>query len=86
MIVSKATVITGQLHLPIDSLYAFKDVREAYARTLTGRARGKVVVRMDVDEELLPEVESSLTHESAYSIFKWISVSCLRYNSISAVR
>lgn len=38
---------SGKLHVPIDSVYSFKDVRKAYARTMTGRATGKILVRVE---------------------------------------
>lgn len=37
----------GMLHVPVDAVYSFKDARKAYEKALSGRARGKVVVRID---------------------------------------
>ncbi|GLB43433.1 putative zinc-binding dehydrogenase [Lyophyllum shimeji] len=43
----QALVAKGSLKLPIDSVYDFEDVLSAYDRVVTGRATGKVVVKID---------------------------------------
>lgn len=40
----------GMLHVPVDSVWPLQDVRQAYERVLSGRARGKVVVRIDAGD------------------------------------
>lgn len=36
----------GSLHVPVDSVFALEDALHAYARVSTGRARGKVVIKV----------------------------------------
>jgi len=40
-------LILGSLKPNVDSVFAFEDAIEAYNRLLTGRATGKVVVKVD---------------------------------------
>jgi NADPH:quinone reductase-like Zn-dependent oxidoreductase len=40
-------VADGKLKPVVDSVFSFADVHKAYERILTGRARGKVIVRVD---------------------------------------
>ena len=43
----KLILFLGSLKPNVDSVFAFEDVIKAYDRILTGRARGKVVVKVD---------------------------------------
>lgn len=38
-------LVTGNLRPIVDSEYAFEDAQRAYERIMSGRAKGKVVVR-----------------------------------------
>ncbi len=40
-------VSIGKVKPAVDSVYAFEDVQEAYARIMSSRASGKVVVKVD---------------------------------------
>ena len=42
---------TGKVKPLVDSVFAFEDVPKAYERLMTGRATGKVVVKVDPDAE-----------------------------------
>lgn len=37
----------GKVKGMVDSVYAFEDVQKAYERIMTGRATGKIVVKVD---------------------------------------
>lgn len=39
--------LLGKIRPVVDSVYAFEDALSAYARLLTSRATGKVVVKVD---------------------------------------
>jgi hypothetical protein len=41
----------GKVRPVVDSVFAFEDTLKAYERIMTGRAKGKVVVRVDPDAE-----------------------------------
>jgi NADPH:quinone reductase-like Zn-dependent oxidoreductase len=41
----------GKVRPVVDSVFAFEDALKAYERIMTGRAKGKVVVRVDPDAE-----------------------------------
>lgn len=42
---------TGKIQPVVDSVFSFDDVLEAYDRIMSGRAKGKVVIRVDPDAE-----------------------------------
>ncbi|KAH7108461.1 hypothetical protein BKA62DRAFT_682265 [Auriculariales sp. MPI-PUGE-AT-0066] len=44
-------VAEGKLQLVVDSVFEYKNVLQAYDRIMTGRARGKIVVRVNPDAE-----------------------------------
>jgi D-arabinose 1-dehydrogenase-like Zn-dependent alcohol dehydrogenase len=44
-------MVEGKVRAVIDSEYKFEDVREAYRRLKTGRAKGKIVVNVAPEEE-----------------------------------
>ncbi|KAH6884482.1 putative zinc-type alcohol dehydrogenase-like protein C16A3.02c [Thelonectria olida] len=45
-------MVEGRVKAVIDSKFEFEDVREAYQRLKTGRAKGKIIVEVAKDEEL----------------------------------
>ena len=40
-------VILGKVKGVVDSVFSFEDVQKGYERIMTGRAQGKVVVKVD---------------------------------------
>ncbi|OCH89445.1 NAD(P)-binding protein [Obba rivulosa] len=41
----------GKVKAPVDSVYEFRDVLKAYERMMTGRATGKIIVKVDPEAE-----------------------------------
>lgn len=46
-------VIEGKIKSVIDSKYKFEELRQAYQRAKTGRAKGKIVVNVAPEEECI---------------------------------
>lgn len=42
-----ADALVGKIRPLVDSVFAFEDALKAYERILTGRATGKVIVKVD---------------------------------------
>ena len=48
----KADLLEGKLQVLIDSEYSFEDTLKGFERSMTGRATGKIVIKID------PNIES----------------------------